>query len=76
VLEQQREVLEERDGRPREIVERWLALVEGAFRDDPHVADVLDQTFVEDLSLSLLFESMKPLLGPRLEEATRKWRRF
>jgi hypothetical protein len=76
VLEQQREVLEERDGRPREIVERWLALVEEAFRDDPRLADLLDQTFVEDLSLSLLFESMKPLLGPRLEEATRKWRQL
>jgi hypothetical protein len=75
VLERQREVVERDDRRSREIVGHWLRLVEDALAVDPTVANLLNQTFVEDLALSDLLESVEPQLGPRLTEAVQGWSR-
>jgi hypothetical protein len=75
VLERQRAVVERDDRRSGEIVGHWLRLVEDALAADPTVADLLNQTFVEDLALSDLVASVEPQLGPSLADAVARWKR-
>jgi hypothetical protein len=63
ILERQRAVVECGDRRSREIVGHWLRLVEDAVALDPTVADLLNQTFVEDLALSDVLESVEAPAG-------------
>jgi hypothetical protein len=73
IIERQQAVVQRDDRRSREVVGHWLRLVEEALVADPTVANLLNQTFVEDLALSDLLESAEPQLGPRLAEAVQGW---
>jgi hypothetical protein len=75
ILARQRAVVERDDRRSREIVGHWLRLVEDTLAADPTVANLLNQTFVEDLALSDLVASVEPQLGPRLTDAVQGWKR-
>jgi hypothetical protein len=75
ILERQRAVVERDDRRSREIVGHWLRLVEEALNGDPRLADLLDQTVVEDLAMSDLLQTVEPQLGPRLHAEVQKWLR-